>query len=133
MGIEELNEGQVKKMSMVELANLVLMEEKKEMSFLNLYEKIAILKSYSEATKTNNVAQFYTDLNVDGRFIALGSNVWGLKQWFPVSQTSEKALTEARIKEENDLVDDEFYDEEEPEEEHDKEIDFDSYDDEDEE
>src|SRR5699024_1900670 len=42
------------------------------------------------------LAQFYTDLNIDGRFTALGSNNWGLKRWYPKSQTSEKNITEEK-------------------------------------
>src|SRR5699024_3139021 len=121
------------KMSMIELANFVLTDGKREMSFLDLFEKIGELKEIAESDKERYIAQFYTDLNVDGRFIALGSNIWGLKRWFPVSQTSEKALADAR-KRELDLLDEDFdEDDEELDEEFDEdldedELDFDSYD-----
>lgn len=111
MSLEKMNKEEGSNMSMIELANLILADEKKEMNFLDLYDKVSTIKQFTETEKSNYLSQFYTDLNVDGRFIALGSNVWGLKRWFPVSKTSEKALAEAR-KKDSDLLDDE-YDEEE--------------------
>jgi len=133
VSLKKLNREDTVKMSMIELANLVLADGKKEMSFLDLFERIVELKEIADNDKERYLTQFYTDLNVDGRFIALGSNVWGLKRWFPVSQTSEKALADAR-KRELDLLDEDFdEDDEELDEEFDEdldedELDFDSYD-----
>lgn len=127
MSLKKVNEEEILKMSMIELANLILADQKEEMNFLDLYEKIAELKKLSEADKERYLSQFYTDLNIDGRFIALGSNVWGLKRWFPVSQTSEKALADARRRD-ADALEDEIDDEFDEEYEEDDELDFDSYD-----
>lgn len=77
------------KMSLVELAKQVLIEEKIEMSFLDLFEKVAVLKGLSEEEKNERIAQFYTDLNMDGNFVSTGSNVWGLKRW-TLSKTSQE-------------------------------------------
>lgn len=96
MSLQERANEDVVKMSMVEIANLVLLEQKKNMAFLDLFEEVVLLKNFTDQQKDRNLSQFYTDLNLDGRFIALGSNIWGLKQWFPLSQTSEKMLAEAR-------------------------------------
>lgn len=96
MSLQEKSNEEVVKMSMVELANLVLLDQKEKMAFLDLFEEVVTLKQLTNEQKDRNLSQFYTDLNMDGRFIALGSNVWGLKQWFPLSQTSEKMLAEAR-------------------------------------
>lgn len=83
------------KMSLVELANLVLLNEQGKMPFTKLFEEVVTLKKLTAEERERNLLQFYTDLNMDGRFITLGSNVWGLKQWFPLSQTGEKILKEA--------------------------------------
>src|SRR5690625_4395594 len=98
MALDKYSEDQLKKMSMMEVANLVLKEEKTELNFIELFEKVAELKQFTEVQKEDLLARFYTDLNVDGRFSTIGSNKWGLKRWYPVEQTSEKALAESRLR-----------------------------------
>ncbi|MQH79788.1 DNA-directed RNA polymerase subunit delta, partial [Escherichia coli] len=34
--------------------------------------------------------QFYTDLNTDGRFLNVGENLWGLRDWYSVDDIEEK-------------------------------------------
>lgn len=116
MGIKKYTQEQIQKMSMIELANVLLADEKKEMNFLDLFDKVAEYKNFTEEQKEELLARFYTDLNVDGRFTTLGQNMWGLKRWYPVDQTSEKALAESRKRDaEDDVLDDELLEEEEDE------------------
>ncbi len=77
-------------MSMIDLANLILLEEKKALNFKDIYEKIAELKGFTEEEKHDNIGQFYTDLNINGHFMTTGSNMWGLKRWYPVEQIDEE-------------------------------------------
>lgn len=121
MALQKFTEEQLEKMSMIELANLVLADQKKDLNFKELFDKVAESKKFTEAQRNDLLARFYTDLNVDGRFIALGGNVWGLKRWYPADQTTEKSLAESRkrIAEEgfdDELIDDEAEEEEEEEE-----------------
>ncbi len=123
MGLKKLNEQQVQKMSMMELANKILIEQKVELNFIDLFNQVAEIKQFTEAQKDDFLARFYTDLNVDGRFTTIGSNKWGLKRWYPVDQTSEKLLAEVRKREKEDVDEyEESYDE-------DLEIDIDEEDD----
>src|SRR5699024_3096571 len=73
--------------------------------------EVAKLKNFTDAQRQDLLARFYTDLNVDGRFMTLGSNVWGLERWYPVVQTTEKSLAESR-KRDLEEEDEDFYDEE---------------------
>ncbi|WP_200412038.1 DNA-directed RNA polymerase subunit delta, partial [Virgibacillus salexigens] len=75
---------QIQNMSMIELASLILLDEKKAIHFKDIFNKLADLRGYSEEEEQATIAQFYTDLNVDGRFITIGENMWGLKRWYPV-------------------------------------------------
>lgn len=109
MALKKYSDEQIQKMSMIELANIVLADEKKEMNFIDLFHKVADLKDFTQAQRDDLLSRFYTDLNVDGRFTTLGSNVWGLKRWYPVDQTSEKSLAESRKR---DLEEEEYLDEE---------------------
>lgn len=108
MSLKKLSAEQIEKMPMIELASKVLADEKKELNFLELFNKVAEYKKFTQAQKEDLLARFYTDLNVDGRFTTLGSNLWALKRWYPVDQTSEKSLAESRkrdLEEEEDLMD----------------------------
>lgn len=107
--LNKYSDEQIQKMSMIELANIILADEKKEMNFIDLFHKVADLKNFTDVQRDDLLSRFYTDLNVDGRFTTLGSNVWGLKRWYPVDQTSEKSLAESRKR---DLEEEEFLDEE---------------------
>src|SRR5699024_3956591 len=102
MSLKELDQNEIDKLSLVDLAYEYLIEENKEFNFLEIFNEVAKVKGLSESAKEDKLAQFYTDFNIDGRFTALGSNNWGLKRWYPKSQTSEKNITEAKNKSIND-------------------------------
>lgn len=90
MSLKQYSHADVKQMAMIELANSVLVEEKKALHFKDIFDKVAEMKELSEEEKTAYIAQFYTDLNVDGRFITIGENMWGLKRWYPVEKMDEE-------------------------------------------
>src|SRR5699024_1912436 len=79
MALGKYTEEQSKKMSMIELANLILGEQKKELNFKELFDQVAETKQLTDAQRKDLLACMYTDLNIDGRFMALGSNVWDSK------------------------------------------------------
>src|SRR5699024_6336420 len=119
--------------------NIILADEKKELNFLELFQKVSEHKGFTQEQQDDLLARFYTDLNVDGRFTTLGSNLWGLKRWYPVDQTSEKSLAESSKRDleeeelEDDFLDEELEDEEEEEEDADlyedyDELDYEDYD-----
>jgi|SRR5699024_4932312 len=115
MALQKYTNEQITKMSMIELANIILAEQKKEMNFIDLFQKVAEAKDFTKKQKEDLLARFYTDLNVDGRFTTLGSNVWGLKRWYPADQTTEKSLAESRKR---DLEEEQEEEEEEAEKEY---------------
>lgn len=98
MSLDNLSRDEINSMSMLELAREILLNEKKALDFRDIFNKIAELKEYTEAQKEEFLVQFYTDLNVDGRFITLGSNMWGLKRWYPFEQIDEDIHNEPKKK-----------------------------------
>ncbi|HLR23057.1 MAG TPA: DNA-directed RNA polymerase subunit delta [Pseudogracilibacillus sp.] len=112
MALKKYSDEQINKMSMIEVATLVLGDQKKEMDFSELFQQVTELKKISESKKQELLATFYTDLNIDGRFMALGSNVWGLKRWYPVDQTTEKSLAASRKRHMEEMTEDNEEDDE---------------------
>ncbi|WP_328218341.1 DNA-directed RNA polymerase subunit delta [Virgibacillus pantothenticus] len=81
---------EIQQMPMIELASLLLVEEKKAFHFKDIFNRLADLKGYTKKQKQDAISQFYTDLNVDGRFLTVGENKWGLKRWYPVEKMDEE-------------------------------------------
>ena len=99
---------------MIDLANLLLMDQRKALDFKEMFNEISKIKGFSKAEELDKLAQFYTDLNTDGRFMTLGSNVWGLKRWYPVDEIDEeikvrpKKKKKRRKEDDDDLLDDDI-------------------------
>ncbi|WP_017471063.1 DNA-directed RNA polymerase subunit delta [Amphibacillus jilinensis] len=98
MSLAELNLDEQQEYSMIELATKILKKENKALNYKDLFDEVAELKSFSQAEKETYIAQFYTDLNLDGRFLTIGSGQWGLKVWYPVEQIDEDITAEPKKK-----------------------------------
>lgn len=90
MSLEKYSHEDQKMISMIDLAGQILHEEKKALPFNEIFDRVAELKGFDENEKENKIAQFYTDVNVDGRFLNVGTNMWGLKRWYPVEQVDDE-------------------------------------------
>ncbi|RBW68687.1 DNA-directed RNA polymerase subunit delta [Bacillus taeanensis] len=82
----------------IDIINILLQEAKQPVSFYTLMDQVQQYKKLSEEEKKVRALQAYTDLNVDGRFVSLGDNQWGLKAWYPVEQTEEELATTIKSK-----------------------------------
>ncbi|QDP41687.1 DNA-directed RNA polymerase subunit delta [Radiobacillus deserti] len=98
MSLKDYSREELLDLSMIEIANLILNEENKAMDFRELFDRIAELKEFSKQQKDDYIAQYYTDLNTDGRFLTIGNNIWGLKRWYPVEQIEEEINLEPKKK-----------------------------------
>jgi DNA-directed RNA polymerase subunit delta len=81
---------QVSEMSMVEIAFEILQDQKKPVQFYDLVKQITEIKGLTKTAVEARIAYFYTDMNIDGRFVSLGDNQWGLKTWYPVESSEEE-------------------------------------------
>ncbi|WP_054754562.1 DNA-directed RNA polymerase subunit delta [Piscibacillus salipiscarius] len=93
MTLEKYTKEEVKEVSMVEVAYEILAEEKKAMNFNEIFELIAEAKEFTQEEKEEYIVQFYTDLNIDGRFMSVGTNIWGLKKWYPYDQQEDDTIS----------------------------------------
>lgn len=113
MAVEQYKEFEIDEMSMIELAYELLLEQNKPVEFHDLVEKIAEMKRMNKADVEVRIAQFYTDMNIDGRFIALNDNHWGLTRWYPYNPADEDLTVEVKKKKKKKKA---FYQEDEYEE-----------------
>lgn len=102
---EKINE-----MAMVDLAYQMLNQSKKPAYYRDLYKELTEMKNMSESEAMDMIAQVYTEINLDGRFICLGDNLWGLKRWYLVETQEESAEGGFRAKFALDDDDDDFDD-----------------------
>jgi DNA-directed RNA polymerase subunit delta len=148
LSLEHYSQEQIKQLSMIELAYELMASKKQAIAFKDLVSEIGKLLELTNEEVNTRMAQFYTDLNIDGRFIAVGENRWGLRSWYPYDQIEEEIIPAAKPKkkrskkaakdEEDDLdvedfdeVDEEDYDELDDIDEVDEEDDDDLLDDDD--
>ncbi|MGF3105648.1 DNA-directed RNA polymerase subunit delta [Rossellomorea sp. DUT-2] len=92
MSLKQLSKEELRQTSFIELAHEILTEKKKAMPFEDIVKEIKGLLGISEKEVRSRLLQFYTDLNVEGRFIAMGDNSWGLREWYPVDQIEEETV-----------------------------------------
>jgi DNA-directed RNA polymerase subunit delta len=77
-------------LSMIEVAHAILEQHEDVMDFSDLVNQIQTYLGKSDSEIRNQLAQFYTDLNIDGSFISLGDNRWGLRSWYPIDSIDEE-------------------------------------------
>jgi DNA-directed RNA polymerase subunit delta len=101
---EELEE-----MALVDIAYDVLRVAGEPMYYKDLIKEVARVRGLTEEEVNQVIARVYTEINVDGRFVCIGNNVWGLKRWYPIDKTMDKTASKQFIRKD---IDDDFYDDE---------------------
>ncbi|MFK5676562.1 DNA-directed RNA polymerase subunit delta [Ligilactobacillus sp. LYQ60] len=76
-------------LSLIEVAHEILKENGEPMAFADLTNAMQDYLGKSDQEIRNRLPQFYADLNVDGGFISLGENMWGLRAWYPYDSIDE--------------------------------------------
>ncbi|HEM3560483.1 TPA: DNA-directed RNA polymerase subunit delta [Streptococcus suis] len=82
-------------LSMIEVARAILEERGRdnEMYFNDLVNEIQNYLEKSNSDIRAALPIFYSDLNVDGSFIPLGDNKWGLRSWYAIDEIDEEVIT----------------------------------------
>ena len=92
----EVFAGQEKsELSMIEVARAILETRGRnhEMYFNDLVNEIQNYLAKSNSDIREALPLFYTELNVDGSFIPLGDNKWGLRSWYAIDEVDEEIIT----------------------------------------
>ncbi|MEW9699227.1 DNA-directed RNA polymerase subunit delta [Paenibacillus sp. SI8] len=112
----KINAEQAREMPMVDLAFELLKSANTPFYYRDLMAEIAKIKGLSDDHVMQVIAQLYTEINIDGRFACVGSNLWGLKRWYPVEKSDDAVGNAKRpriINDEDDDLDEDIYAEEE--------------------
>ncbi|MEK4629951.1 DNA-directed RNA polymerase subunit delta [Solibacillus sp. FSL R7-0682] len=136
-----MTDEQLAEESLIDLAYAILEDKKQAMPLNGLLKEIQKLNGISDEDLKSRLVQFYTDLNVEGRFLLNHENGWGLREWYKVETIEEETAPTIKSRkkkakaadEDDDLIDleeedvlfDEDYDEFVDEEEEDVEEDID--------
>ena len=75
---------------MIEVAHAILEQKADVMDFSDLVNQIQTYLGKSDSEIRDSLSQFYTDLNIDGSFISLGENRWGLRSWYAIDSIDEE-------------------------------------------
>lgn len=111
----KLDPEKVHEIPMVDLAFMILKAANTPYYYRDLMNEVAKLRGMSEAEINDAIAQLYTEINIDGRFACVGTNLWGLKRWYPIERSEDPVANAKRPRIINDEDDDEddFVEEEE--------------------
>ncbi|OXS76915.1 DNA-directed RNA polymerase subunit delta [Lysinibacillus sp. KCTC 33748] len=115
MNFREMTKEQLAEESLINLAYAILNEKRASVSYNDLLTIMQELVGYSDEEIKARLLQFYTDLNVDGRFLFNQETGWGLREWYKVEQIEEetapsvkthKKKSKAALEDEEDLEED---------------------------
>jgi len=96
-------------MALVDIAYEILRKTNRTYNFRELMDELVTLRKMTNEQLMAIIAQVYTEINIDGRFVCLGDNVWGLKRWYP-TDTVEETQEGGGTKKKKVVLDDDFDD-----------------------
>ena len=90
MKIQDYTKEMVDEKSFIDMAYTLLNDKQTTMNLYDIIDEFKSLGNYEYDEIENRIVQFYTDLNTDGRFLNVGENQWGLRDWYSVDDIEEK-------------------------------------------
>ena len=104
MKIQDYTKEMVDEKSFIDMAYTLLHEKGDTMNLYDIIDEFKAIGHYNDDEIEDRIVQFYTDLNTDGRFLNVGENIWGLRDWYSVDDIEEKV---APTIQKFDILDDE--------------------------
>lgn len=102
-----MTDEQLAEESLIDLAYAILEDKKQAMPLNDLLKEIQKLNGISDEYLKSRLVQFYTDLNVEGRFLLNHENGWGLREWYKVETIEEETAPTIKIRKKKSKVADE--------------------------
>ena len=123
MSLKTMKKEELELLSNKDIAFMILEESKRKLNTADLFKKIIKLLDLPESVFEKKIADFYTALSTDKRFILLDNGKWDLR----TNHTSDKIIKV--ISDDDDEEEEEEEDEEKEDDSQDEDLDEDSYDD----
>lgn len=101
---------EIRETAMVDLAYEYLKSRGEPQLYRIILDTVANQKGFTKQDIEQYIAQLYTEINIDGRFVCVGRSLWGLKHWYPIEQSTDSAIV-ANVKDDYDaeLDDDDLF------------------------
>ena len=104
MNFREMTEEQLREESLIDLAYAILQDRKSAINFNDLIAEIKSYKGMSDGELKQRLVQFYTDLNVEGRFLLNHENGWGLREWYKIETIEEETAPTVKTRKKKKAV-----------------------------
>ena len=90
VNFREMTTEQLAEESLIDLTYAILDDKKSTITFDELLNSLQQLNGASDEYMQEQLLQFYTDMNIDGRFLLNQEGQWGLREWYKVEQIEEE-------------------------------------------
>lgn len=106
MNFREMTVEQLREESLIDLAYAILDDRKSAMNFKDLVAEVQNLIGLTDDEMKARLVQFYTDLNVEGRFLLNQENGWGLREWYKVETVEEETAPTVKARKKKKVTED---------------------------
>lgn len=72
----------------VDIAYAILKNDGESLDYRELLDRIVEFKHIVSEDLAKVMSRLYTEINLDPRFVYIGSGAWGLKEWLPKAQVT---------------------------------------------
>lgn len=107
MNFREMTKEQLQEESLINLAFAILTDRREALELGDLFDAIQDVSGYTDKEMEQKKLQFYTDMNIDGRFLATSEYQWGLREWYPVDTIEEESAPTVKVRKKKAKVVDE--------------------------
>lgn len=104
LNLRDMTQEQLVEESLIELAYAILENKKQAMQFNDLVKAIQAVNGMSDEEVKSRLLQFYTDLNIEGRFLLNQENGWGLREWYKVETIEEETAPTVKARKKKKAV-----------------------------
>lgn len=92
MELEQFKGQDRSELSMIEVTHAILEESGEVQDFIQILEGVQAYLDMTNTELEDQMTRLYTDINIDGRFISLGENRWGLRAWYAIDAIDEEIV-----------------------------------------